>query len=131
VLLLCFLILFINSFLNAIIFKFNGESWRTSFYAGALLAQIGEFSFVLATIGMENSLLSAFGYQLIIQVIALSLIISPIWINIFLRFVDQSEIIIRNTKKMAEKHPGYIYHPPISGQKNTPPSVSRKNPPKK
>ena len=69
-----------NTFINAIIIRFLGDSWRDSLYSGALLSQIGEFSFVLAAVGMQSNLISNFGYQLTITVIAFTLIISPAWI---------------------------------------------------
>ena len=105
-----FLILLTNSILNAIIFRFNGESWRTSFYAGSILAQIGEFSFVLVAIGLQNGLVSEFSYQLTIQVIAISLMLTPVWIYLFSRLVDESEVFIRNSARMAFQKPSYRYH---------------------
>jgi K+:H+ antiporter len=76
-----------NTFINAIIIRLLGDSWRDSFYSGSLLSQIGEFSFVLAAVGMQAKLISHYGYQLIVAVIALSLIVSPAWIAIAGRFL--------------------------------------------
>ena len=70
-----------NTFINAIIIRLLGDSWSDSFYSGSLLSQIGEFSFVLAAVGMQAKLISQYGYQLIVAVIALSLILSPAWIT--------------------------------------------------
>lgn len=50
-----------------------------------MLSQIGEFSFVLAAVGLEAKIISGFGYQLVISVITLSLIVSPLWIGAFRR----------------------------------------------
>ena len=108
---LLFLVFFANSFINSLIFKWHGETWKTSFYEGSLLANIGEFSFVLAAIGLQNALITDFTYQILIQVIALSLIISPFWIRVFSYFVDESEIIMREGKRMAEHQNKYAYHP--------------------
>jgi CPA2 family monovalent cation:H+ antiporter-2 len=69
-----------NTFINAVIIRLLGDSWPDSLYSGALLSQIGEFSFVLAAVGMQSNLVSNYGYQLSITVIALSLMISPAWI---------------------------------------------------
>ena len=41
-------VLTVNTFINTLILKTPGETWRNSLYAGALLAQIGEFDFVIA-----------------------------------------------------------------------------------
>jgi len=74
-------ILISNTFINAIILKLLGSSWRTSVYSGALLSQVGEFSFVLATVGLQVGLINQFGYQATIALIALSLLASPAWIQ--------------------------------------------------
>jgi CPA2 family monovalent cation:H+ antiporter-2 len=73
-------ILLTNTFINAGILRWLGDSWPTSLYSGALLAQIGEFSFVLATVGLQAKIISNYGHQLTIAVIALSLVLSPAWI---------------------------------------------------
>jgi CPA2 family monovalent cation:H+ antiporter-2 len=69
-----------NTLLNAAIFRGLGGTWRYGLFAGACLAQIGEFSFVLAQMGVSTSLLTHFEYQLTVAVIALSMIASPGWI---------------------------------------------------
>ncbi|MGB5397041.1 MAG: cation:proton antiporter [Gammaproteobacteria bacterium] len=69
-----------NTFINAGTFRAFGESWRESFYAGALLSQIGEFSFVLAAAGYHAAIITDVGYQYAISVILFSLIFSPGWI---------------------------------------------------
>lgn len=74
-------VLVTNTFINAIILKFLGNSWQDSLYSGALLSQIGEFSFVLATVGLQVGLISGFAYQTTIALIALTLLSSPVWIQ--------------------------------------------------
>lgn len=76
-----------NTFINAVIIRFLGDSWPDSLYSGALLSQIGEFSFVLAAVGMQSNLVSNYGYQLTVTVIALSLMISPAWIAASRKFL--------------------------------------------
>lgn len=75
------LALITNTFINAVIFHLLGDRWRDSIYAGALLSQIGEFSFVLVAVGLQAHIISNFGYQLAIAVIAISLLVSPTWIT--------------------------------------------------
>jgi CPA2 family monovalent cation:H+ antiporter-2 len=79
--LLVVIVLLGNTLLNGIILRFLGYRWRESFYAGALLSQIGEFSFVLAAVGLTAGIISRVGYQYTIAVIALSLLLSPFWIR--------------------------------------------------
>lgn len=71
-----------NTFINAVVLKALGDRWRYSIYAGAHLAQIGEFSFVLAALGVQAELISEFSHQLTVAVIALTLLLSPTWILI-------------------------------------------------
>ena len=73
-------VLLTNTFINAGILRWLGDSWPVSLYSGALLAQIGEFSFVLAGVGYQASIISEYGHQLTVAVIALSLVLSPMWI---------------------------------------------------
>jgi monovalent cation:H+ antiporter-2, CPA2 family len=79
---LLFGILVTNTFINALILKVLGIQWAVSFYSGALLSQIGEFSFVLATVGLQTGLINSFSYQATIALIALSLLASPLWIQL-------------------------------------------------
>ncbi|MDX1302060.1 cation:proton antiporter [Photobacterium sp.] len=76
-----------NTFINAFILKVASFNWRDSLYAGVLLSQIGEFSFVLSAVGMQSGLISEYGYQLALCVISLSLLVSPIWINMGKRWL--------------------------------------------
>jgi CPA2 family monovalent cation:H+ antiporter-2 len=71
-----------NACINATIFRILGDSLRNSIYAGVILAQIGEFSFVLAAVGYQSKLISEYGYQVSVAVIALSLLLSPTLISI-------------------------------------------------
>jgi CPA2 family monovalent cation:H+ antiporter-2 len=52
-----------NVFINAIILKLSKYSLKESLYAGVLLSQIGEFSFVLAAVGHQTNIINGYGYQ--------------------------------------------------------------------
>jgi len=80
VLVMTFVVLVLNTFINGTIFKILGESWRDSMYTGAVLAQVGEFSFVLAAVGLSTSILTESDYQITVAVIVCSLLASPFWI---------------------------------------------------
>lgn len=77
---LLLLVLVTNTFINASVLRVLGDSWKEAFYAGALLAQIGEFSFILAAVGIQIGIIADMGYQLTIAVITLTLLFSPFWI---------------------------------------------------
>ncbi len=72
-----------NTLLNALIFRALGRSWRQAFYTGAVLAQIGELSFVLAAVGKSAGIMNDFGYSLAIATIASTLLLSPAWIGVW------------------------------------------------
>jgi CPA2 family monovalent cation:H+ antiporter-2 len=78
--LLVLAVLVTNTVINTVVLRVAGRSWQNSWYGGALLSQIGEFSFVLAAVGRESGLIVRFGYELTVAVIAVSLLISPFWI---------------------------------------------------
>jgi len=83
IVLLVFLVLLTNTFANALIFRRFGRTWSYSIYAGSLLSQIGEFSFLFAALGLQQGVIDVLGYQMTISVISLSLLASPIWIEMF------------------------------------------------
>jgi CPA2 family monovalent cation:H+ antiporter-2 len=67
--------------LNVGLLGLLGESWPSAFLSGVLLAQIGEFSFILAALGMSIGSVSPENYRLIVAVTVLSLVISPFWLE--------------------------------------------------
>ncbi len=77
---LVLLVIITNTFINGAILRALGENWRDSLYAGTMLSQIGEFSFVLAAVGIQAHIISDYGYQMTVAVISISLLISPPWI---------------------------------------------------
>lgn len=72
----------LNTVINALVLRVVGRDWRHSWYAGAMLAQIGEFAFVIAAVGWQSNIIAAGSYQLVVAVIALSLLFSPFWVKL-------------------------------------------------
>lgn len=54
-----------------------GMPLRTAMLAGLAISQVGEFSFILSRVGIENSLMSAGEYQLFLGVSILTMISTP------------------------------------------------------
>lgn len=73
----------INTVINAAVLRSLGSSVRRSLYAGALLSQIGEFSFVLISVGLYAGVIGPDDYRIMIAVIAISLLLSPPWITLW------------------------------------------------
>jgi CPA2 family monovalent cation:H+ antiporter-2 len=82
VLTLVVLVLVSKTAINTLVLRMLGDPWPRSVYAGALLAQIGEFSYVLAAVGLQAGLVGTADYQLAVAVISLSLVASPAWIHL-------------------------------------------------
>ena len=92
--LLVAIVLASNTLLNAMILRLLGYRWRESLFAGAMLAQIGEFSFVLAAVGFSNGIINEIAYQYTIAVIALSLLLSPFWIMAARRLLNITNLSV-------------------------------------
>ncbi|NNL99256.1 MAG: cation:proton antiporter, partial [Gammaproteobacteria bacterium] len=71
-----------NTVINAAILRVLGDPPGECLYGGALLAHVGEFSFVLAAIGFNAAIVTDVGYQLTITVIAVSLVLGPAWVSL-------------------------------------------------
>jgi K+:H+ antiporter len=72
-------VLVLNSGINSLVLRTLGESWPAAMLTGGLLGQIGEFSFLLATLGLSLGLLDETAHRITMAVIALSLMFSPLW----------------------------------------------------
>lgn len=72
-----------NTSINAMALRLAGIPWKRSWYAAALLGQIGEFSFLLALAGRQGQVITEDGYRLVVAVIFLTLLASPSWIELF------------------------------------------------
>lgn len=66
--------------ITAWIYKF-GYHLRTASLSGAALIQVGEFSFVIATLGVSKGFIDASQYQLILTVAIISLILTPFYVR--------------------------------------------------
>lgn len=65
--------------LNIFILHLLRQPWEQAFLSGLILSQMGEFAFLLVTVGEESGLLTEGGNRLIVSLAALSLAISPLW----------------------------------------------------
>ena len=67
--------------LNVVFIRVMGQPWPRAFLSGALLAQLGEFSFVLAALGLSAGAIDDASHRLIVAVTVLSLLASPFWLE--------------------------------------------------
>lgn len=87
IILISFSVLFISSLINTILFKLTKNSWRDSLYAGALLSQIGEFSFILMTMAASLKLVENYTYQITLAVITSTMMLTTIWLMIIQQLI--------------------------------------------
>ncbi len=74
-----------KSLLNILLLRKTGSSPETALIAGLSMAQIGEFSFILAAVGFGAGALGFDLYRLSIAVTAVSLLMSPLWVSVMHR----------------------------------------------
>lgn len=73
---------FLKTILTMVILRLSGTPKREAYTLAAVLGQIGEFSFVLIALGLSNGFINNETYHLGLSVIALSLVISPLWLSV-------------------------------------------------
>lgn len=92
VLLLLFVITIGKTALNIGILRVLHLPWSQAFLVGVVLAQLGEFAFLMATISNETHIINEFGERLIIGLTVLSLAFSPLWLASAKRLRDLADV---------------------------------------
>ncbi len=57
-----------------------GQPWQHAFLAGVVMAQMGEFSFLLAVVAADAGVVDSDAGRLVVAVTVLSLSLSPLWV---------------------------------------------------
>ncbi|MBA4117986.1 MAG: cation/H(+) antiporter [Candidatus Puniceispirillum sp.] len=86
--------------LNIFILHVLRQPWEQAFLSGLVLSQMGEFAFLLATVGAESGLLGDDGNRLIVSLAALSLALSPFWMIAARRLHDAAPQGISNLNQL-------------------------------
>lgn len=82
ILILVIMTFFINTGINTISLIFLKIKFKEALYTGILLSQIGEFSYILAAIGINLGVINMIGYNYTISIITLTLLFTPLFIQI-------------------------------------------------
>lgn len=77
---LSLIVIVANTMIVTVILLLFRRPWRHSLQAAAMLSQIGEFSFVLAAIGISSGVISDFAYKMTISIIVITLAACPVWV---------------------------------------------------
>lgn len=90
---LVMLVFLLNNSINGFALRLFCKNWRISLYSGALLSQVGEFSFIIGFTGYQMGIITEYTYQLTLNIIALSLFLSPFWIGLIRKLTKVSTIM--------------------------------------
>ena len=69
-----------KTLINVLTLAMLGEALHSAFVAGIMIAQVGEFSFLLAFLAVDARVINESDSQLIIAVTVMSLALSPLWV---------------------------------------------------
>lgn len=81
VVMLVFFVAILKTGLNIGLLRSLGETWPRAFLSSVLLAQLGEFSFILAAQGLAVAAIDWESHRLLVAVTVLSLMVSPVWLE--------------------------------------------------
>ena len=74
-------VIIFKTLMNFGILRLLRQPWPTTFLAGVVLSQMGEFAFLLISIARDSRIVTAYDQQLLITLTAISLAISPLWLS--------------------------------------------------
>ena len=80
VLTLLLIVTLFKTAMNVCILRALGEPWPRAWLSGVVIGQDGEFSFVIVSTGLAAGLIGYDDSRLLVSVIALSLMLSPLWL---------------------------------------------------
>lgn len=112
------LVTVVKAFFGYLIVRFVTGSKGTGILAGVSLAQIGEFSFILASLGLSLKLLPKEGSDLILAASLISIIVNPFMMKVFDRWQARQDRTDENDEPFRlqpEPEPRLDHHVIIVG----------------
>lgn len=100
VLTLWFFVTVFKTALNIGLLHLFGEPWRRAFLASLMLAQIGEFSFVLGAAAIDHGIIQNDTHRLIVAITVMSLVTGPIWLTTMRRLQHRAAGRIDNLGRL-------------------------------
>ncbi|MBN1252422.1 MAG: cation:proton antiporter [Bacteroidales bacterium] len=110
ILIVTFILIIVKSTIVGFVSFVLGYPFKIALRSGFILAQIGEFSFILVQIGQQNKLIDGFYYQLFLAVAILSMSVTPIFIIFsekitnLLAKIPMPKVVRKGFKKLPESH---------------------------
>ena len=99
-LVIIFFVAVLKTALNIGLLRALGEPWPRAFLSGALLAQMGEFSFILAALAQSVGTITWENHRFLVSVTALSLVTAPFWMTISRRLNRISLLRVTSGKEI-------------------------------
>lgn len=103
---LLFLTMLLKTVFNVAILRSLGMNKADSYQTGSVLAQVGEFSFILASMGLIAGTIDGDGHKYVVAIISLSLLATPLWLYLVDHFVvvhDNVQAQIKSNRNRVKK----------------------------
>jgi CPA2 family monovalent cation:H+ antiporter-2 len=100
-LLLLFVTMFLKTAVNIAVLRWQGMEKKEAYVTGAVLSQVGEFSFILAAMGLAAGTIQDDGYKYIVAIISLSLLVTPLWLYIVKHYDIVTELNLKRLKSRS------------------------------
>jgi len=100
----------LKSIITGLVSFVLGYPFRVAFRAGLILSQIGEFSFILAKMGLSKQLIDNHFYQIFLAVAILSMCVTPLFIifskpiTSFFAKIPMPLVIRNGFRKLPKRH---------------------------
>lgn len=103
--LLLFVTMLIKTIINISVLRWQGMEKNEAYVTGAVLGQVGEFSFILAAMGLAAGTIQDDGYKYVVAIISLSLLATPIWLFAVKKFKTLQKLTFKRRKKDIPNSP--------------------------
>jgi CPA2 family monovalent cation:H+ antiporter-2 len=101
IIILTFVTIFVKGFFTSVGAFLSGQPIKTSIRTGMSMAQIGEFSFIIATLGLSLGVISEFLYPIAVAVSAITTLTTPYMIKASIPFYEW--VNTKMPEKMKER----------------------------
>ena len=99
--LLLFITMLLKTIVNIAVLRWQGVEKKEAYVTGAVLAQIGEFSFILAAMGLAAHTIREDGYKYVVAIISLSLLVTPLWLYMVKHYDIISQLNLKRLRKRS------------------------------
>ena len=105
ILMILFITMLLKTIINIAVLRWQGMEKKEAYITGAVLGQVGEFSFILAAMGLSAHTIQDEGYKYVVAIISLSLLVTPFWLYLVKRFKVLKNMKFSRRKKNVPNSP--------------------------